>query len=152
MIAHLSFFIVFAGMEVGFVQICLAIHDGKQVFYSDIFRGLPLGARFLAVQLVYFVTVLVGLVLLVVPGVYFGTRFSLYGFYFVEGNPNLKQSFQQSVVTSQGSMWFLFWFSVLIFLFNILGASLLGIGLIVTIPLSGLMKTFVYRQLSNSRG
>ncbi|MEP7137613.1 MAG: hypothetical protein ABI904_22035 [Chloroflexota bacterium] len=48
----------------------------------------------------------------------------------VNGNPNLKQSFQQSAGTSQESMWFLFQLSVLISLFNVLGASVLGLGLI----------------------
>lgn len=27
--AHLAFFILFAGLEVGFLQICLALHDGQ---------------------------------------------------------------------------------------------------------------------------
>jgi uncharacterized membrane protein len=149
-IAHLSFFVVFAGLEVGFIQTCLVLHDGKPVSYSDIFRGLSLGVRFFTVQLVYFVTVLIGLVLLVVPGIYFGIRYSFYGFYLVKGNLDLKQSFQQSAVACQGSMRFLFWFYVLVFLFNILGASIFGLGLIVTIPLSTLMKAFIYRQLKEA--
>lgn len=150
-VAHISFFVVFAGMEVGFVQICLALHDGKQVRYFDIFRELRAGVNFLIVQLIYFATVLVGLALLFVPGVYLGTKYTFYAFSFAEGNPNLQQSFQQSAVTGRDSMWFLFWFSILILLFNILGACLLGIGLIVTVPLSILIKASIYRQLKESR-
>jgi uncharacterized membrane protein len=145
--AHLSFFILFAGMEVGFIQICLALHDGKQVRYSDNFRELRFGVNFFFVQLAYFATVLVGLALLIVPGSYLGTRYTFYAFSFADGNPNLKQSFKQSAVTSHDSMWLLFWFSILILLFNIAGAGILGIGLIMTVPLSTLMKVNIYRQL-----
>jgi hypothetical protein len=145
--AHLSFFVLLAGLEVGFVQICLMLHDGKQVRYMDLFRELRLGVHFFLVQSSYFVMVLVGFVLLVIPGTYLGTRYTFYVFPFTEGNPNLKQSFQLSAIASQESMWFLFYFSILIFLFNIAGASILGIGLIMTIPLSTLMKIDMYRQL-----
>jgi len=149
--AHISFFIVFAGMEVGFIQICLALYDGKQVRYADLFRELRLGVNFFLVQFVYFVIVLVGLALLIVPGVYLGTRFTFYAFSFAEGKPNLKQSFQESEVISRDSIGFLFWFSVLVILMNLAGASLLGIGLLLTVPLSILMKVDIYRQMKGRR-
>jgi len=148
LIAHLSFYIVFAGLEVGFIRLCLALHDGEKVQYSDLLQELRIGVNFLIVQLAYSFMVLIGLILLIVPGGYLGTKFTFHAYFFVEGHPTLKQSFQQSAKLSQNSMWFLFWFSVLIFLFNVVGASILGIGLIFTIPLSILMKVHVYRQLN----
>ena len=150
-IAHLSFFVIFAGMEIGLIRICLASHDGKQIHYSNIFHELHLGINFLFVQLVYFVMILFGFVLLIAPGAYLGTKYALYAFHFAEGHSNLKQSFQQSAVTSRGSWWFLFWFSVFIFLLNVLGASILGVGLIITVPLSVLMKTSIYCQLRDTQ-
>ncbi len=146
-VAHLGFFILFAGLEVGFIRICLTLQYAKQASYSDVFRGLGLAVKFCAVQLVYILTVLVGLILFIIPGIYFGTRYFLYGFCFADGHPDLRQSFQQSALAGQGLTGFLFRFSLLLLLLNIAGASLLGIGLIVTLPLSVLMKAFVYRQL-----
>ena len=148
-ITHLIFFVIFAGMQVGFMQLCLDLYDGKQVRYADIFSKLNLSINFLFVQLVYLVMVLVGLVLLIVPGAYLGTKYTFYAFTFAEGNPNLKQSFQESAVLSEKSMGFLFWFSMLMLLFNILGASVLGIGLIITLPISLLMKAYIYRHLQS---
>jgi len=147
LVAHSGFFIVFAGLEVGFIRVCLDLYDNKQVTYTDIFHELNLGAKFFLVQLVYFAMVLIGLLLVIVPGAYLGTRFTFYPFTFVEGNPNLQYSLQQSAMTSRSSMRFLFWFSVLIIIFNLIGASILGIGLIVTVSLSVLMRAHVYRQL-----
>ncbi len=148
-IAHLSFFLFFSGLEVGLIQISLALSHEKQVSYSDLFHGLQLGIKFFAAQLIYFLVVLVGLILLIVPGVYFGIQYSFFGFYFVQGTSGPKHSFQQSAAASQGSMRFLLLFYIIIFLLNILGASLLGVGLIVTVPLSVLMAVSMYQQLNS---
>jgi hypothetical protein len=150
-IAHLGFVVIFAGLEIGFIRVCLACYDGKQIHYSDIFGELRYGANFLLVQLVYFVMSILGFVFLVVPGAYLSAKYGLYAFHFAEADLNWKGSLQQSAMTSQGSWGFLFWFSLVIFLFNILGASILGIGLLITVPLSVLMKTSIYRQLGVGR-
>lgn len=142
--AHLGFFVVFAGLEVGFIKTCLDLHDGKHVVYSDLFRELRLGASFLLIQLIYFVMVFTGLAFLVILGVYLGTKFTFYAYSFADGYPSLKQSFQQSGIITQDLMWF----SIDILLLNIVGTSVLGIGLIVTVPLTTLMKVHVYRQLT----
>jgi len=146
--AHLSFFVVFAGLEVGFIRMCLAIHDNDQVAYTDIFQALHLGGKYLLVQLAYFGIILIGLVLLIVPGVYYGTRFSLYGQVFAEKSFSLKDVFRHSAEPGQGTMRVLFWLGATVIFLNIVGASILGIGLIVTVPLTTLMKVHVYRQLT----
>ena len=146
--AHLSFFVVFAGMEIGFIRICLASYDGKELRYSDIFSAWRLGIHFFFVQWIYFVIMAAGFVLLIVPGTYLSAKYAFYAFHFAEGDPTLKQSFQHSAMTTQGWLWFLTGFCFLILLLNILGASILGVGLIITVPLSVLMKTALYRELS----
>ena len=147
MAAHLLFFFVFTGMEIGFIRMCLATYDGKQIRYSDIFGGLWLGIDFFFVQLVYLVITTAGLLLLIVPGAYLGAKYAFYAFYFAEGDATLKGSFQHSSVLSQGSLWFLIWFCFLSLLLNIFGASILGVGLVITVPLSALMKAALYREL-----
>jgi len=146
-VAHLTFFIFFAGMEVGLIQICLALHDGKEVSFTDTIANLALGPKFFVGQLIYLAMVLVGLVLIVVPGVYLGVRYSLFGFYLVTRDANLIPSFQQSAVLSKGAGTYLLIFFIFLVLLNVLGAGLLGLGLLITVPLSVLMMASVYRQL-----
>lgn len=136
-------------MEVGFIQMCLALHDGRQVRYRDLFQALHNGPSFLIAQLIYFVMVMVGLALFILPGAYLGTRDTFYAFPYSKGRINLKQSFQESANFNQHMIWSLFWFLFLILLFNIAGASILGIGLMVTIPMSVVMKVHVYHQLND---
>jgi hypothetical protein len=146
--AHLAFLIFVAGIEVGFLQICFALHDGGEPTFADIFRHLALAPKFLAGQVLYLLMVVLGLLLLVVPGVYLSVRYALFGFCMVAGKSNLMRSFQQSAILSTGAKIDLLWILVVLFLLNAFGASLLGLGLFITVPLSVLMMTAVYRQLS----
>lgn len=147
-VAHLAFFIFVAGLEVGFLQICLALCDGGEPTFADIFTHLALGPKFLAGQILYLLAVVIGLLLLVIPGVFLGVRYALFGFCMAAGETNLVRSFQQSAILSMGAKTDLLWILVALVVLNLLGASLLGVGLFITIPLSVLIMTAVYRQLS----
>jgi uncharacterized membrane protein len=147
-VAHLAFLILVAGMEVGFLQICLALSDGGEPKFFDTFAHLTLGPKFLAGQALYLLMVLTGLLLLVVPGVYLGIRYALFAFCLAAGETNLARSFQRSAILSVGAKPCLLWIFVVLLVLNVFGASLLGLGLFITVPLSALMMTAVYRQLS----
>ncbi len=146
--AHVAFLIFAAGVEVGFLQICLALCDGGKPTYADAFTQLILGPKFLAGQMLYLLMIGIGLLLLVVPGIYLGVRYALFGFCLATGETNLMRSFQRSAILSTGSKTYLLWILVFLLVLNVLGASLLGIGLFITIPLSVPMMTTIYRQLS----
>jgi len=147
-LAHLAFLVFVAGLEVGFLQICLALCDGREPTFADIFTHLAMGPKFLAAQILYLLVVVIGLLLLVVPGVYFSVRYALFGFCMAAGETNLVRSFHQSAVLSMGRKTYLFWILVALFVLNTVGACLLGLGLFITVPLSVLMMTAFYRQLS----
>jgi uncharacterized membrane protein len=147
-VAHLAFLVFVAGLEVGFLQVCLALCDGREPTFADIFTRLALGPKFLAGQILYLLVVVIGLLLLVVPGVYFSLRYALFGFCMAAGETNLVRSFQQSAILSMGTKTYLLWILVALFVLNTVGACLLGLGLFITVPLSVLMMTAVYRQLS----
>jgi hypothetical protein len=147
-VAHLAFLFFFAGVEAGLLQIGLALYDGQKPTYPDIFRHLALGPVFLIGQFVYLVMLGVGLVLFVFPGIYLGVRYSLFGFSLLTGKVDLIHSFQQSAKLSRGRQSYLLVILVSLLALNGLGASLLGLGLLLTVPLSILTMTAIYRQLS----
>ena len=147
-VMHLAFLIFVAGVEVGLLQICLSLCDGAEPTFADTFTHLALGPRFLAGQMLYLLMAVIGLLLLIVPGVYLALRYALFGFCMAAGETNLICSFKQSAILSAGMMIYLLWILVALFIFNALGASLLGLGLFITVPLSVLMMTAVYRRLS----
>lgn len=121
---------------------------GESRYFGDTFSHLSLGPKFLVGQLLYLLMVLIGLPLLVVPGVYLGARYALFGFCMAAGETNLIRSFQQSAILSTGKKTYLLRIFLALLVLNVLGTCLLGLGLIITVPLSVLMMTAVYRQLS----
>ena len=147
-VMHLSFLIFVAGVELGLLQICCAFSDGKAPKFADTFVHLPLGPKFLAAQILYLSMVVIALPLLVVPGAYLAARYALFGFCFAGGETNLLRCFQQSAILSKGATIGLLRILVALLVLNVLGASLLALGLLITVPLSVLVMTDVYRQLT----
>jgi uncharacterized membrane protein len=147
-VMHLSFLVFFAGVELGLLQICRAFSGGKVPRFADTLAYLPVGPKFLAAQILYLLMVVIGLLLLVVPGVYLGARYALFGFCFADGETNPLRCFRQSAILSKGATTGLLQILAALLGLNLLGASLLALGLFITIPLSVLILTDVYRQLT----
>lgn len=149
LVAHLTFFMVFAGLEAGLIQISLALVDGQEVSYSNLFSHLASGGSFFLGQLLYLSICLVGFALLIIPGFYWGTQYAMNGFCMVANSTNPTVALQDSVQISKNSKFPIFVFIIVIALLNFLGASLLGVGLLVSVPISVLMKASVFRQLKS---
>jgi hypothetical protein len=147
-LAHIAFLLCFSGIEVGLLRISLALQDGRNPRLADAFNHFNLAPGFLAGQLLYLTIVLAGLVLLVVPGILLAARFALFGFQNAAGESGVLQSFKQSGNLTRGATGRLAATLVTLFVFNLLGAALLGVGLFVTVPISVLMMASIDRQLS----
>lgn len=149
-VAHAGFLLFFACIEAGFLEVCLRIYAGSEVRFADFFAPWPLALKFLAAQILFTLMVLVGLVLLVFPGTYLGGRYGFFGFCMVSGQSELSESFRQSAVLTTGNRSKMSAIFAGLVLFNILGASLLGVGVFITIPVSALVMTAIFRQLRPS--
>src|SRR5262249_25432135 len=125
--------------------------DGEAPTYADTFGRLTGGPTFFAAQLLYLGMVVVGLALAVVPGLYLGARFGLVGFCLADGETHLLRAFQRSARLTTGNAIALMAMAGALLVLNGLGASLMGLGLFLTIPLSGLVMAAVYRQLHTSQ-
>ena len=149
-VMHFAFLLFFAGVEIGLLQICMALGEGKEPAFAGIFAHLRLSPRFLAAQLLYLLIVVIGLGLLIVPGVFLGARCALFGFCFADGEANPFRCFQQSALLTKGATTGLVWILLALLVLNLVGASLLALGLFVSVPVSLLVMTDVYRQLTTA--
>ena len=149
---HLLFLLFFSGLKLGFFRIALSLHDGGAPVYGDLFASLRGGPRLLGAGLLYLLGVILGLAALVVPGVYLAMRFSQCGFAIAAEDLTIEASFRRSGELTRGSLPALLGFSALLVVINLAGAALLGLGLIVTQPVTVLAMASVYRQLEASAG
>lgn len=141
---HLLYLILNAGLWVGLFAIAMAAAEGKKLQLSLLVSKMQKGPEFLIGQLVFIALFLAGLVVLIAPGFYWAGRVLFFPFKMAGDQETLIQAFRSSLTLTEGLEWQMAKFWALLLLFNILGAALLGVGLIVTIPVSllALAKAF----------
>jgi hypothetical protein len=131
----------------GFTLIMLKIAKGEAVVFKDIVPPMRLvWYVFLASLLVGILTV-AGLILLIIPGIYFALRFSMVRFAVLDGS-GVMESFSKSTALTNGVKWPLLGFFAVVVLLNVLGAIALMIGLLITIPVTMIAFSHVYLQLA----
>ena len=91
-----------------------------------------------------------GMLLLIVPGIILGIRLQMYVWAIVDNHAGPIEALQQSWTMTRGFAWNLLLLNLLLGLINMLGMLALGIGLIVTVPLSMVAWGHAYRRLEGS--
>ena len=134
---------------IGIINICLKFLDNRKPKYKDLFYYKPI-VNYVLASIVEGFIVFVGFLLLIIPGIFFALRLQYTCYLIIDKNFGLIEAIKTSWKITRGNAWNLFFFGILLGLINILGALCLLIGLFVTVPLSMLATTFVYRKLLNA--
>lgn len=149
--AHLAFLIFFAHLEAGLLRVCLLLRDNGEPAFADAFAvPLWLSTNFLVAEVLYLLIFAIGLALLIVPGIYFGARYAFFCYSLASGDPSIANAFRSAARVSASAIPPLSAILAGSLLFNLLGGAILGVGVLVTLPVSVLFLTDVYRQLCPS--
>lgn len=103
---------------------------------------------FLGASVLFGVMIVFGMLLFIVPGIYWALKYQFYGELIVDKKMGALESLQKSGEITKGVKWQLLGFSLVLVGMSILGVLALGVGLFVTIPMSSLAYIMVYRKLS----
>jgi uncharacterized membrane protein len=131
---------------IGLIHITLKFVDMKKAAYKDLFYYKPIVNYFLA-SLLEGLIIVGGLILLIIPGIFFALRLQFTCYLIVDKNLGPVEAVKTSWKITKGNTWNLFFFGILLGLINILGFLCLIVGLFITVPLTMLATTFVYRRL-----
>jgi len=172
-LASAALFILSVVLGIGFTLITLRIVQGKQVAYRDIVPPVNVCLSYIgAILLAGIITVVPLLVALIVcllafavlpsmaaivvsavvavaafvAAIYFALRYALVRFAILDDG-DITKSLRTSARLTRGIKWWLVGFSITLGLLNILGAILLLVGLLVTIPISMFAFAHVYLKL-----
>ncbi len=135
-------------LAIGFMTLYLKAHDdlaGADI--KDMWNPKPFW-QYLVASIVIAIIVILGLIALIVPGIILGIAFSMAPYLVVEKRIWVMQALKESWAMTKGNWLSLFLLGVVLAVINIVGALLLMIGLLVTIPVSMLAMVHVYRTLS----
>jgi len=142
----LRLFGLFLGMVT--TRISLDFYDQGDADLSKISGLLPQYPRYLGGKILYGLIVLVGLVLLIIPGIILSYMFLYVGYLIIDRNIGPIDALKESKAITKGSLLQLFLFTIVIAVLNIVGVLALVVGLLVTIPVTLMASVYVYRQLS----
>ena len=138
-------------VSISIITTSLTIADGGTPSFKGLFSkygNYKIFVNYIIASIATGVVVIVGLILLVIPGIYLAIRLQFYKFLIVDkGDIGPIESLKESWKMTKGYAWNLFLFLILIALLNILGVILFGVGLFVTIPISLLSYAILYRKL-----
>jgi uncharacterized membrane protein len=129
------------------IRFALTVYDGRPFELRELVPDGRTFLNYLAVSILYGLMVTVGLLLLIVPGVYLAVRYAFAGFLVADRRTEVLDSFHESSELTRGVRGRLFLLMLVLFLLNLAGALLFGVGLLFTVPLSAFAMTLVYRRL-----
>ena len=135
-------------LQYGFVVIVLKLARGEATTYRDIIPKPALVWKLFLAGLLVGVLTLAGLILLIIPGIYFALRFSMTSFAIIDG-AGIMESFEKSTKLTDGHKWQLLGLFVVFALINIVGFLLFIVGLLVTVPVTMIGIAHVYQSLKS---
>ena len=132
--------------QVGLTYITLRVTEKKKPMMQDLFLHYRLAIAFFIASAGFWLIVVSGTLLLIIPGIILAIRLSLFGYEVAEGTSHF-QALKNSWKITRGSTIHLFLFGLSLAGLNIIGALALGVGLFLTIPTSILASAYVYKKL-----
>ena len=134
-------------LAMGLIKICLKFIDGQTPELSDLWSAANQVLNYAAVKFLFTLIVAVGLILLIVPGLIWMMQFYLAGYLVIDKGFTPIKALKASSTITHGAKWDLGLFTTVIALVNVAGIIVLGVGLLITLPITLLASVYIYRQL-----
>jgi len=134
-------------VELLFTRFLLIAHDNVETMeYMDTLPARPFW-KYVGGKFAVAIVVLLGLILLVVPGIVAAVALIFVPYLIVDKKLGPIDAIKESWRITKGHKWQLFLLMLVLGLINIAGALALLVGLLVSIPVSMLAMVHVYRAL-----
>lgn len=121
---------IYVIIELGLLQIALGFRDGKVPDFKELFRGYPLFLNYLMASIIYGLMVIVGFMLLIVPGIYLGLKYQFYGYAIVDKGTGPIDALKESGRMTEGAKkdLLIFWLTLYCGIIVIMIALMIFIG------------------------
>lgn len=145
----LGSFVIGLFIELGLLTFAVRAHDSVEtVEIRSLWNPAPFW-RYLASQLMVGIAVIIGLILLIVPGVILALGFLFSAYLVIDKGRGPIEAIKESWRITKGHKWQLFLLVLAVAGINVIGFLLLLVGLIVTIPVTMLAVVHAYRTLEH---
>lgn len=128
----------------GVIKATLKFIDGEEVSFSDVFTQLSKVGKIFVAGFFFYIAVSIGMLLLIVPGIYIACRYGYFMHAIVDKNLGIFESFSYSSNLTKSSKLNVFILALLAILVTLAGAICLLVGLLWAIPVVSLGYTLAY--------
>ena len=140
------FVILIALVTLGMLRTTLKSVDREEPTIIELFH-LHLFARYVLVSVLYLAMFVGGLVLFIVPGIYWGLKYQFATYLVIDERMSIVKAFEESAKMVKTHEWDLFAYWLLMFMLNFMGLLFFGIGLVITMPVTIVGYSYIYKQL-----
>ena len=136
-------------LSLGFIKIMYFLVDDRPVDIKDLVNNGSTFFSYVVAYFMYMFAVIIGLILLVLPGIYLAIRLMLYPYYIIEHGDHSVEALQKSWYATEGWELELFLFGLCVLLINFAGALLFGFGVIISYPITTMATATVFLGLED---
>lgn len=133
--------------SMGYYKNCLQALDGEEPQISAYGQQARKILTYFVASVLVGLAIAIGLVLLIIPGIYLALRLQFFGLFIVEEDAGIIDSIKKSWAITEGNITKLLLIFLSQFALVILGLLLLIIGIFVTLPLVYMISCHTYRTL-----
>jgi uncharacterized membrane protein len=149
-IFNLISFVLSVFIAIAVTKFSLRLARGGQVDLTDVYTGYPYFLNMLLSSLLYGLLVMAGLILLIIPGIYWGIRYQFFPYLIVDQNLGPVNAIKRSGQITRGEWWHLFLYGLAAFGLSMLGFLACCIGTIITTPIIMVAHAHIYARLASS--
>lgn len=142
--------LIFSWLAFGMLRYYLNVYDKGTASIKDLFLPIGMSVKLMIAILLFLLIILGGLVLLIVPGIYWMVRFSQFGYFIIDKNAGIIESLKMSWAVTDGYSWQVLALTIIIGIIGALGSAF-ALFMIVTTPMQFLMRSCMYRKLTSAR-
>lgn len=135
-------------VQMGFITINLKIARGQNPEIGDLFANFGRLPTAFLLNLLLFMLIMTGFVLLIIPGIILALMTCLAMWFVVDRNMGVFAAIQASIDATKGSLLNLFLFGIVAVLLVIAGAIPCGLGLLIVGPMIGIATAYIYESLT----
>ena len=137
-------------VTLGFIKIILNSVDKKKLQYSELFKNYRFILKYWLAEIIGGLITVAGFFLFIIPGIILAIKFQFIDYFIIDKGQGPIEAIKSSWEITRGIKWELFVFGLLIIGINLLGLLALGVGIIITYPVTTLAQAYVYRKLAKS--
>lgn len=134
-------------LNIGAFKIQLGVMNGVKPAFSDLFKSFGVYWKFIGATVLYGLVVLGGLILLIIPGIYFAIKYMFVPYLVVDKKMGIGEAFNKSKEITFGNKWAILGFIVVTIIFSLLGIVVLFVGVFVTSAIGYLSMIHLYKKL-----